>query len=359
MPSHRSRKWVVTAFRVNDVDIDEKSTLEWERLRSSLRYLSYQVERCPTSDRLHLQIYLESKKQIGLRAVQNLLAAPEAHCEIAYNPNAADAYCHKEESRVAGPYEHGERSVCSGDRTDLKTAISCVSEFGMRDCAELFPESFVRYHRGLRELVNVKRGVPRTQPPFVVTITGPPGTGKTSWVYNTYGADNIFNVQFVNGFFVGYENQPVALFDDFDPSTVKYNYLLQLLDRYPLVVNVKGSQMTWNPEVIVITNNQTLDTWYPGVCTDALYRRVHQVVEIIDGTYKNVRERYLPTEATLVPIDVGLPTLATLVPIDDATSSSSLSISSSSSPYLSSSSSSNFSTSASDLEETLERCPQL
>ena len=55
------------------------------------------------------------------------------------------------------------------------------------------------------------------------------------------------------------------------------NILKRILDRYPMDVPVKGGHVRWNPETIVMTSNDPLEEWYPGLSREnllALKRRM-------------------------------------------------------------------------------------
>lgn len=53
--------------------------------------------------------------------------------------------------------------------------------------------------------------------------------------------------------FDGYVGQPVVILDDFRPWWCQFSFLLRLLDRYPIQVQVKGGFVNFIPETIIIT----------------------------------------------------------------------------------------------------------
>lgn len=92
---------------------DEHWRWEDEELDDKVRYLVYQRERCPSTNRIHIQGYVELKTPLRVRAVQNLLRLPvDTHMEARSGPREkARAYCMKEATREPGegngPWEHG------------------------------------------------------------------------------------------------------------------------------------------------------------------------------------------------------------------------------------------------------------
>lgn len=312
--SWKARQIVATVFKINGTPVDESTRLDWDVFKHKLRYISYQIERCPSSGNLHIQCYLEAKDQMRKAGVQELFKE-KCFVEPAHLPHAAHDYTHKEDSRVVGPFTHGAR-VKSGERTDISRVSELIlSGHTAAQILEELPDHFLRLQKGIERAIELRKSFPNTpwdenRPRKVIVITGPPGTGKTSSIIRQYGSQNVYDVQFVNGFFNGYLNQPVALFDDFDPSNFKFPFLLKLLDRYPITVNVKNrGDVQWNPQVVVITNNYSIDTWYIGQNIDrvALYRRLDAVLEIRDGKYIDCLQNYMATAPQLIPIDYAFP----------------------------------------------------
>lgn len=71
-----------------------------------IRHAVWQVERAPTTGRLHLQMYAEFRSPVRPHAIQRHF--PGAHVEESkgsYEQNKA--YCTKEETRVEGPFRLG------------------------------------------------------------------------------------------------------------------------------------------------------------------------------------------------------------------------------------------------------------
>lgn len=95
--------------------------------------------------------------------------------------------------------------------------------------------------------------------------------------------------------FDGYEGQEVAVFDDFRPWWCRFDYLLRLLDRYPMKVPIKGGFVNWIPEIIIITTQKSIrDTFTGEYRTDEdirqLERRVTRRVHFVslNGMQQNL-----------------------------------------------------------------------
>lgn len=107
------RGWCATWY-FNDLTAGGWSELPDAVFRSAsarIKYMVWQLERCPDTDRLHLQGYLEFKNPVSLATVKKVFHfAGNPHFEYRkWTQAAAIAYCKKEETRVEGtqPREWG------------------------------------------------------------------------------------------------------------------------------------------------------------------------------------------------------------------------------------------------------------
>ena len=139
----------------------------------------------------------------------------------------------------------------------------------------------VRYPRGLQGLVNHMASTRvREHPPQVLVCYGPTGSGKTRSVYDNHDLQDVWRAPVANTghqWFDGYLGQRIALFDDFDGEHPSITVMLQVLDRYPLQVPIKGGFISWYPEIIYITTNISPRRWYKDADSAhraALLRRI-------------------------------------------------------------------------------------
>lgn len=132
---------------------------------------------------------------------------------------------------------------------------------------------------------------PQFQKRVVMWYYGPTGSGKTRTAFGVfmeeYGLNNIWiSNGRVDNFFNGYTGQKAVILDDFRPGFCKFEFLLRLLDGYPVMVNVKGGYCNWMAEKIIITapvppnemyvNHQTGEEWDN---LDQLIRRIDIIQE--------------------------------------------------------------------------------
>lgn len=276
--SDRSRKFCFTAWNI-DTTPDENYP--------GLRYLIYQKELSPTTNKLHWQGYCEFEKSQRYAAVKKMCGDDTAHVEAANG--TADhnkRYCGKSESRVEGPWEFGEPKT-QGQRTDLKKLAKQVIDINkpLVDTMLDNPEMTIKYPRGIQTLRNaamLKAG--REQRNIeVFVIIGEPGLGKTRTIFDKYKPEEIYklNNSTQTIWFDHYDGEHVLLIDDFK-GWIPYTYLLNLLDRYPVSLPVKGGHTYALWKTVYITSNYYINEWYDGTKYDmnALDRRITNVTFI-------------------------------------------------------------------------------
>lgn len=246
-----------------------------------LTYAAWQTERGEQTDRLHIQLFLKSKRKLRLTSISQLPAWTQGahgttgvHAEKAYKPDEARLYCMKEDSRVDGPWEYGKwDGVAQGRRTDLD-AIWDLVRGGGKDADILdagHASAFIRYHRGVWA---ARAAIPS---PLVVEgrrvylCYGPPGCGKSHLVRfgHRHGGRGDssrlwISIAGAGSWFDRYSGQRVALFEELAGrySGVRLTDLLQWLDKYTAVVNIKGGTTVWAAKYIWITTNIHPSEWY-------------------------------------------------------------------------------------------------
>ena len=221
----------------------------------------------------HYQGYIIFKTNKTPHAVK--LINPRAHWELRVGTHeGARNYCSKEDTRVDGPWTFGEEPK-QGKRTDLlllkERLDSGVPVKELWADPDTFPV-LSKYDRvpALYRLATIPQRRFKTH---VLVLHGPPGLGKSYFPATVY-PDAYYknNTQWWDG----YEHQKVVVFDDFTSGWFKFTFLLQVLDRYPLNVQVKGGTVPFNSKLIIITSNRSPDLWYKAEKYDyrALERRL-------------------------------------------------------------------------------------
>lgn len=227
----------------------------------------------------HLQGYAEFPNRLRFNQFRELL--PNYHIEARRGDSTqASDYCKKD-----GNYEeYGTLSVSrQGNRTDIDDLHESLrAGKRKRTIVEEHFGQFLKYQRGINAAYNIYTSHrPLEQPPSIIVYYGRTGTGKTRSVW-----DNLTDISDLwtysgNGWFDGYDQHPIALFDDFNGGEFKISYLLKVLDRYPMQVPVKGGFVVWKPTEIYLTSNLAPEEWFPNAKREhvqALLRRFTNVV---------------------------------------------------------------------------------
>lgn len=226
---------------------------------------------------------MEFTRSVRFNIVQRLF---EGHAWITTRRGTRDQarnYCMKEDTRISGPYENGDwRLGGEGTRTDILAVADRVQQGATAsDVASEFPCTFIKYHRGVEKLVGYSEKQ-RTQPPEIIICYGPTGTGKTKHCYDKY--PRLYRKPCDTRWFDRYNGQTELILDDFGGAMSKMSllYLLQILDRYPMIVEAKGTYINMMATTIVITTNIHPRLWYNYDKREesykALERRIHQVL---------------------------------------------------------------------------------
>ncbi len=249
-------------------------------------YLIYQEE-ISESGTYHFQGYCEFVNQMSLNPAKNWLGGPEVHLEPRRgSQQQAIEYCKKEASRVDGPHEFGQPRS-QGKRMDLEAFKDEVMS-GKKRKRELLDDHcgvIARYPKFYDTLCMMN--MPTREKELEVTLLyGDTGTGKTRFVFDNYGKEDLYITPLNNGtmWWDGYDQHKVVLMDDFSGAACHMTLvtLLRLLDRYPVQAPVKGAFTWWLPEKIFITTNILPKDWFKWLNRleqyKALARRITRVI---------------------------------------------------------------------------------
>jgi len=238
-----------------------------------IRYCIYQEE-VGENGTLHFQGYLELARAQRLSWLRRWL--PNAHFEPRRGTREqARAYCTKEETRVGGPYEHGDwMAGGQGTRNDLRGIMDAIKlQRSLREIAEENPGDFIRYSTGIlraRSLFAQRR----TWKSEVRVLYGPTGTGKSSMVARDWPAA-YWKPR--GAWWDGYDGQQEVVIDDFY-GWLPYDQVLRMCDRYPLDVEVKGGFVTFVAKQVAFTSNKHPQVWWANekvsIYFEAFARRV-------------------------------------------------------------------------------------
>lgn len=159
---------------------------------------------------------------------------------------------------------------CSGlpgkrkDLEEVKTLLDSGASFST--IADEHFSAFIRYEKGFRSYKLLK-SVRRDWSMDLIIVVGPSGTGKSRYARTSYpGA----YWKPKGPWWDGYDGEETVVIDEMYGHCFPFSELLQLLDRYPYKVPVKGGTMEFVSKRIVMTSNQHPRDWYSS-------EKTHQV----------------------------------------------------------------------------------
>lgn len=275
------RTWMFTINNYSETTL--KGMAELGNKKTEVSYMVVGKEVGSKKGTPHLQGCVTFKKPRRFNNVVSVfseLVGPGEAANLTFAKNCTQArlYCQKDGDFTI--YDNGKQ----GKRSDLEPLIESVQAGNtLRYVAREFPKQFIKYHGGIGKLTQFYQAK-RSKPPIVTWIYGPTGTGKSRRVAEITAGEEVWESGSRSDFYNGYECQKHALFDDFRGSFCKFSWLLRLLDRYPVSVNVKGGHCPWNSEYIWITSSKAPQDAY-NACQieenlNQLTRRLTNIIEL-------------------------------------------------------------------------------
>lgn len=222
---------------------------------------------------INIKVLAVFEKNVRISAVRNVFGA--VHGELTRS-EAANDYVWKEETRVSGTqFELGRLPM----RRNSKTDWDMVKEKAkLGEIEELDADVFVRHYRTLR-IIASDYAKPEAYEKEVIVYWGKSGTGKSRTAWELCGMD-AYPKDPRTKFWCGYQKQDHVIIDEFRGG-IDIGHMLRWLDRYPVIIETKGSSTVLRARRIFITSNLHPKSWYPELDAEtlaALLRRM-KIVE--------------------------------------------------------------------------------
>lgn len=271
------------AFCFTYNNYDDSTILAYQSLCDSKRitYLIYGKE-VGESGTPHLQGYVRLPNPTTIVGVQKLFRLHGAPCAAVFVANGSAQenidYCSKEDP---SPFIYGDPGPGRGSK--LHDAISILDNGGsLQDVAINCPQVFIQYGAGIKNLIAI-RSIARTEPPVVIWCCGSTGTGKSRWSWEHF--PQAYSKDPTHRWWDGYTTQDAVIMDDYRPSKeMPFHYMLRLLDRYPISVEIKGGTVQFRSKFILITSpsppRETFHKleWIGEEMLDQMDRRITYVI---------------------------------------------------------------------------------
>lgn len=273
MASVRCRAWAFTHFDYTEDDIKF-----WNEI--NCKYICYGKEKCPTTQREHLQGFIAFENARRFDSLKDQLPSV-VHFEPARgNSKQNREYCNKVKNGEF--YERGEPPH-QGARYDLDGARDMALNGGMRSTCLVFNAQAIRTAEKALSYCEQER----SWKPYVYWFWGEPGTGKSRLAYEIMNVeDDRWQCGDSLKWWDGYDGHPDVIIDDFRDTYCSMCFLLKILDRYPLRVEVKGGHRQLLAKRIIITSPYHPENVYRGSNENALQltRRIDEIVRCYADT---------------------------------------------------------------------------
>lgn len=209
------------------------------------------------------------RRKVRLRGVREVFGP--YHAEPTRSA-AAREYVQKEDTRIAGTqFELGSLPMRRSERTDWD-AVKASAQSGRLD--SIPSDVFIRCYNQLRR-VQADFATPVAVTRRVWVFWGCTGTGKSRRAWGEAGMD-AYPKDPRTKFWDGYRSHKHVVMDEFR-GAIDIGHILRWFDRYPVLVEVKGSAAVLVAEQIWITSNLDPRLWYPDTDEEtkaALMRRL-------------------------------------------------------------------------------------
>lgn len=286
-------------FTLNNYTPLHVALLNDENVWSKFKYICW-GEEVGENGTPHLQGYLEfdNNSKLRITAVKKRLqdlGLGDPHIEVAKGTGQHNiTYCSKDGKFT----EHGERPKGQGKRTDLDEVCAAIVEgASMKQLIDQFPTQVCKFRNGLEYLIQAKtpRRFFKTE---VWWLWGPTGSGKSRWAWHQ--EPEAYMKCSSHKWWNGYIGQESVILDDYRPSKeMPFNFMLNLMDRYPLSVENKGGMVEFTSKRLYVTCPYSVETclshldWVGDEMKEQFIRRIDHQIQ-----FPQLAMMYLESEET-------------------------------------------------------------
>lgn len=271
MPAVQARYWILT------IPYEDFTPY----LPPQTSYIKGQLEQGQGTGYLHWQLIVYYPKKVTLHYVK-LIFGPRVHAEPSKSA-AANAYVWKEETRIDGTcFELGNSAI---NRCESKDWEKILTSARTGNFDNIPPDVLIRCYANIKR-IRVDSLNPEPLPKQVYCYWGATGTGKSRLAWERAGF-TAFPKDPNSKFWDGYSGQRIVVIDEFR-GAISISHILRWLDRYPVIVEVKGSSCVLCAEVIYFTSNLDPREWYTDLDTEtkeALLRRFTEIIHFSQNIF--------------------------------------------------------------------------
>lgn len=254
-----------------------------EFVESKMKYLCYSEELCPTTQKLHYQLYVAFKNAMTIKAAaeycRKTWKTPVmlSICKgTAIENRQYCGFCDYEKNGKLKKkndtfVEFGKLPVGQGDRSDLHTVAENILSGEIKYSEYLIsnPMTVHQYGRTMQQLEDVyNRKQFRTTMTTCLWLWGPSGCGKSHKALEGYTPESHYILSLSDYPWMDhYVGQDIVIINDYRTG-IPYSELLQLIDKWPYYVRRRGRAPTpFVSKHIIVTSSMK-----PEQCYNNLHR---------------------------------------------------------------------------------------
>lgn len=268
----KSRNW---RFTLNNYIDDEHRKLRDLVDTYQIKYIVFGKEVGEETHTPHLQGFISFHNPKTFDQTVKFLGNKRINIEMTKGSEEENrAYCTKDQDF----FQWGVCPIRQGKRNDIEAVRDVINNGGgMREVVQVATSyQSIRFAETLIKYAPLKE---RTEPPLVKWYYGPTGTGKSRQAYSECPINDLWVNSNTLQWYDGFCGQHYVIIDDFRASQILFSFFLRILDRYPLMVPVKGGFARWDPTTIIITStHHPKDCWKNediNESLDQLLRRIN------------------------------------------------------------------------------------
>lgn len=270
----RSRGWLLTQ------SAEKMSQEELQNLLCNYTYIGQREkgEQGGENGYEHFQIYIENKNPIKFSSLKKKL--PNAYCEVRRGSRQqVYDYVTKSATKIGETFGNGEINLKEeqGKRSDFLNIVEFIqNDIPLAEIEQMFPTQFIMYRKHIEQTYQVylrqkmNKRASRREGIEIIYIYGGTGSGKTSYVLDKHGDENVcIMCDYPYGSnnrerFDDYEGQKVLLFDEFR-SQIKLTNMLRYLDKYFCTLPARYGNKIAVYDKVYIVSNWTLEEQYKNI----------------------------------------------------------------------------------------------
>lgn len=239
-------------------------------LHEKIAYLRGQKELGGTTGYEHWQLLAITQTKASIHQLKQWFTN-STHAELSRS-SAATQYVWKEATRIHGTqFELGQQPIKRNSKVDWEKVWELAKDAKIDE----IPAGIRVCHYRTIQAISSRYSQPLAMERSIYVYWGPTGAGKSRDAWLRAGLD-AYPKDPRSKFWDGYRGQERVVIDEFRGG-IDISHLLRWFDRYPVLVEIKGSSTVLNAKEIYVTSNLSPDQWYPDLDIDtknALLRRL-------------------------------------------------------------------------------------